>query len=65
MAKQQSKKRMGRPPKEGGVDPARSFRVADTSWQLWQEAAKLSGQSQSSWMRAVLDKAARRILKSQ
>lgn len=56
-AKKKAKKR-GRP--ATGHQPQRQFRASDAEWEAWRLAAEASGQRRAGWMRATLNRAARR-----
>lgn len=43
--------------------PMRSLRVTEEQWQLWHEAAKAEGLTLSDYIRAVMDRNARRTVR--
>lgn len=62
-----SKKRGGRKPlsdlKQGEHTPIVNLRVPVGEQEQWKRAAELRGKSMSAWVRAVLSRAARRVIK--
>jgi len=62
MKKQPAKPKMGRP--ATGQTPKRIFRMADDDWTQVEQAAQSLGETTSEFVRRVLLKSARSILKT-
>jgi uncharacterized protein (DUF1778 family) len=61
--KQDEKRGPGRPPRAGTAATGRiELRVTDDERAAWMAAAELDGETLSDWMRARLNRAARRVL---
>ncbi len=59
--KQDEQRGPGRPPRAGTAATARvELRVTDDERAAWMAAAELDGETLSDWMRARLNRAARR-----
>lgn len=59
------KTRMGRPPKSGdeNLSERLELRITASEKDAYDKAARAVGAERSDWIRAILNKAARRVLK--